>query len=369
MNDFKIPLLPPTSEIETATVLRQLVKSHRHLAELKGVVKTIPNEQILINTLALQEAKSSSEIENIVTTHDDLYKENILIETKNPASKEVVNYAQGLKLGFQIVRTEKLLLNKHILQIQETLEQNKAGFRTQAGTKLMNSLGETIYTPPQDKDEILNLMANLERFVNDDEFSELDSLTKMAVIHYQFESIHPFYDGNGRTGRIINILYLVLQGLLDLPVLYLSRYIIQNKTQYYQVLQGVRTRNDWESLVMYLLKGVEVTAIQTIELVQEIKQVMQSTKQRLRTEFPKLYSQDLLNNLFKNPYTKIEFLQNDLGVSKRTALNYLDTISQAGFMTKIKIGKSNYYINETLISVLMREKNNVEKNTEFLPRS
>lgn len=361
-NDFNIPLLPPAVEIETTSVLRQLAKSHRHLAELKGIAKTIPNEEILINTLSLQEAKSSSEIENIVTTHDDLYKENILIETKNPASKEVVNYAQGLKFGFEVVRTEKLLLNKHILQIQEILEQNKAGFRTQSGTKLMNSLGETIYTPPQNSNEILHLMSNLEKFINDNEFSTLDPLTKMAVIHYQFESIHPFYDGNGRTGRIINILYLVLQGLLDLPVLYLSRYIIQNKTQYYQVLQRVRTENDWESLVMYLLKGVEVTAIETIDLIQQIKQVMQSTKQRLRTEFPKIYSQDLLNNLFKNPYTKIEFLQKDLGVSKRTALNYLDTISRAGFMTKIKIGKSNYYINEILIRVLIREKINAEKN-------
>ena len=353
--DFTLPLLPPPPEIETREILKQLTLSHRHLAELKGVVKTIPNEQILINTLSLQEAKSSSEIENIVTTHDDLYKENIMIDT-NPASKEVLNYAKGLKMGFEIVRNEQLLLNKHILLIQEQLEANKAGFRTQAGTKLINSHNEVVYTPPQDKDEILNLMANLEKFINDPEFSELDPLTKMAIIHYQFESIHPFYDGNGRTGRIINILYLVLQGLLDLPVLYLSRYIIQHKTDYYKALQGVRTKSDWETLILYLLKGVEVTAIETIEMVQNIKTLMQQTKQLLRSELPKIYSQDLLNNLFKNPYTKIEFLAIDLDVTKRTAQNYLDTIAEIGLLSKLKVGKSNYYINENLIKVLQREK-------------
>lgn len=353
--DFTLPLLPPPPEIETREIFKQLILSHRRLAELKEVEKTIPNEQILINTLSLQEAKSSSEIENIVTTHDDLYKENIMIDT-NPASKEVLNYAKGLKMGFEIVRNERLLLNKHILLIQEQLEANKAGFRTQAGTKLINSHNEVVYTPPQDKEEILNLMANLEKFINDPEFSELDPLTKMAIIHYQFESIHPFYDGNGRTGRIINILYLVLQGLLDLPELYLSRYIIQHKTDYYKALQGVRTNGDWETLILYLLKGVEVTAIETIEMVQNIKTLMQQTKQRLRSELPKIYSQDLLNNLFKNPYTKIEFLATDLDVTKRTAQNYLDTIAEIGLLNKLKVGKSNYYINENLIKVLQREK-------------
>src|SRR5690606_16898261 len=286
--NFKLPLLPPTTEIETSKVLKQLAKAHRYLAELKGIVKTIPNENILINTLTLQEAKDSSEIENIVTTHDDLYKENIFIDTHNPATKEVINYAQGLKHGFQIVRNEKLLLNKHIIAIQEMLEENKAGFRTQAGTKLVNSQGQTVYTPPQHPDEVISLMANLEKFINDNDFSELDPLLKMAIIHYQFESIHPFYDGNGRTGRIINILYLVLQGLLDIPVLYLSRYITQNKAEYYQVLQGVRTNNDWESMVLYLLKGVEVTAQQTIDLITDIKNVMQDYKIRIRTELPKI---------------------------------------------------------------------------------
>ncbi|MGV8915204.1 MAG: Fic family protein [Kaistella sp.] len=352
MQNFTLPYLPPKKEIETAKILKQLALSHRYLAELKGTVKTIPNENILINTLTLQEAKDSSEIENIVTTHDELYKENIFIESKNPATKEVYSYAQSLRLGFETVRNEKLLLNKHIVEIQTTLEHNNAGFRMQAGTKLVNNLGQTVYTPPQDSTEVLNLMANLEKFINDNHFSDLDPLVKMAIIHYQFESIHPFYDGNGRTGRIINILYLVLQGLLDLPVLYLSRYITQNKQQYYNVLQNVRENDDWESMILYLLKGVEITAHQTIGLVTDIKNLMHDTKTKLRAELPKIYSQDLINNLFKNPYTKIESLQKDLNISRQTASIYLDELVKLGVLDKIKIGKSNYYINPGLINVL-----------------
>ncbi|UGU17962.1 Fic family protein [Sinomicrobium kalidii] len=350
-----LPLLPPQADIETSKILKQLAKSHRFLAELKGTSKTIPNENILIDTLTLQEAKDSSEIENIVTTHDDLYKENIFIESKSAAAKEVYNYARGLKLGFQVVRKEKLLLNKHILAIQKELMENNAGFRTQAGTILKNSLGKVVYTPPQDTREILDLMANLEKFINDNEFSDLDPLIKMALIHYQFESIHPFYDGNGRTGRIINILYLVQQGLLDIPVLYLSRYITRNKPEYYRVLQQVRDKNGWENMVMYLLKGVEVTAMQTIVLITKIKNLMQDYKTRLRTELPKIYSQDLLNIMFKSPYTKTDFLETELRISKRTALNYLDTVSEIGLLEKIKAGKSNYYINTNLIDVLVNE--------------
>ena len=355
MQDFKLQTLPPKEFIETSTILRQLAKSHRYLAELKGTSKTIPNESILINSLTLQEAKDSSEIENIVTTHDDLYKENIFIDSKNPASKEVFNYAQGLKLGFEIVRNEQLLLNKHILTIQKELLENNAGFRTQGGTKLVNSQGHTVYTPPQNATEVLDLMSNLEKFINDNDFSDIDPLIKMAIIHYQFESIHPFYDGNGRTGRIINILYLVLQGLLDIPILYLSRYITQNKAEYYQVLQEVRTKNDWEHLILYFLKSIEVTAKQTIDLITNINKLMQDYKTDIQTKLPKIYSQDLVNNLFRNPYTKIEFLELELKVSYLTARKYLDILAENGFVEKTKVGKSNYYINSSLIKVLMNE--------------
>ncbi len=352
---FILQPLPPPQELETIAILKQLSLSNRYLAELKGTAKTIPNESILINTLTLQEAKDSSEIENIITTHDDLYKENILIDTKKPASKEVYNYAQGLKLGFEIVRKEKLLLNKHILTIQKTLLENNAGFRTQAGTKLVNSIGQTVYTPPQSATEVLDLMGNLEKFINDNDFSNLDPLIKMAIIHYQFESIHPFYDGNGRTGRIINILYLVLQGLLDIPILYLSRYITQNKAEYYQVLQDVRTKQDWEHLILYFLKGIEVIAKQTIDLITNINNLMQDYKTDIQTKLPKIYSQDLINNLFRNPYTKIEFLEHELKVSYLTARKYLDILAENGFVEKTKVGKSNYYINSALIKVLMNE--------------
>ena len=351
--NFILQPLPPPQELETIAILKQLAQSHRYLAELKGTSKTIPNESILINTLTLQEAKDSSEIENIITTHDDLYKENILIKT-NPATKEVYNYAQGLRMGFEIVRSEKLLTNKHILAIQKELLENNAGFRTQGGTKLVNSQGKTVYTPPQNKEEILDLMANLEKFINDNSISGLDPLVKMAIIHYQFESIHPFYDGNGRTGRIINILYLVLQELLDIPILYLSRYITQNKAEYYQVLQDVRIKNDWEHLILYFLQSIEVTAIETIDLITNINNLMQDYKTDIQTKLPKIYSQDLINNLFRNPYTKIEFLEKELRINKRTAQNYLDKIAEFGFLEKTKVGKSNFYVNNKLIEVLMK---------------
>lgn len=351
---FVLPPLPPPEGIETIAILKQLSQSHRYLAELKGTSKTIPNESILINTLTLQEAKDSSEIENIVTTHDDLYKENILIHT-NPATKEVYNYAQGLKLGFEIVRKEQLLLNKHILTIQKELLENNAGFRTQGGTKLVNSQGQTVYTPPQSATEVLDLMSNLERFINDNEFSNLDPLIKMAIIHYQFESIHPFYDGNGRTGRIINILYLVAQGLLDIPILYLSRYITQNKAEYYQVLQDVRIKEDWELLILYFLKSIEVTAKQTIDLITNISNLIQQYKTDIQEKLPKIYSQDLINILFKNPYSKIEFIEKELKVSRQTASIYLDKISELGLLEKTKMGKTNYYLNTGLIKILMNE--------------
>ena len=350
---FKLPLLPPLQELETIAILKQLSQSHRYLAELKGTAKTIPNESILINTLTLQEAKDSSEIENIITTHDDLYKENILIDTKKPASKEVYNYAQGLKVGFEIVRKEQLLLNKHILTIQKELLSNNAGFRTQAGTKLVNSHGQTVYTPPQSATEVLDLMGNLEKFINDNDFSNLDPLIKMAIIHYQFESIHPFYDGNGRTGRIINILYLVLQGLLDIPILYLSRYITQNKAEYYQVLQDVRTKNDWEHLILYFLKSIEITAKQTIDLITNINDLMQQYKTDIQEKLPKIYSQDLINILFKNPYTKIEFLEKELKVTRQTASIYLDKITAIGLLEKVKVKNSYFFMNNQLINCLM----------------
>lgn len=302
---YKIPKLPLSIEIETKAVLKQAAAAHRYLAELKGVAATIPNESILINTLTLQEAKDSSAIENIITTHDELFKAELFTDyALSSATKEVRDYAHALREGFALVRQNKILTLSNILHIQQGLEHNSAGLRKTMGTTLKNQqTGETVYTPPQHYDEIYQLMHNLVDFLNDDALSDVDPLIKMAVIHHQFESIHPFYDGNGRTGRIINILYLVTKDLLNLPVLYLSRYIIENKGEYYRLLQSVRDDEHWEDWILYILKGIELTSIQTIALIKNIKILMQDYKRRIRTTLPNIYSQDLLNNLFRHPYS------------------------------------------------------------------
>ncbi len=336
-------------------MLKRLAPAHRYLAELKGMAATIPNEHILINTLALQEAKDSSEIENIITTHDDLYKADLFSDyIRNPAAKEVSRYATALKTAFEQVRRDRLITVNRIIEIHRVLEQNNAGIRNLPGTALKNDrTGEIVYTPPQDHDEIVRLMNNLERFINDEAFCDADPLVKMAVIHHQFESIHPFYDGNGRTGRIINILYLVAKGLLDIPVLYLSRYIIRTRPEYYQLLQQTRETGDWEPWILYMLEGVEHTSRQTIWIIRQIKEIMMAYKHRIRTELPKIYSQDLLNNLFRHPYTRIESVQQDLGVSRLTAAKYLELLTEKGFIDKHKIGRYNYYINRPLMDIFM----------------
>lgn len=343
--------LPLEIDLNTVPILLQLAKSSRALAELKGEVKTIPNEGILINTLGLQEAKDSSEVENIITTNDELFRIAVDESYTNPAAKEVQNYVSALITGFQEVRQQGLLTNRTILTIQRELEQNNAGFRKLPGTALKNNQGETVYEPPQDPREIMALMDNLEKYINDDAQQDLDPLIKMAIIHYQFESIHPFYDGNGRTGRIINILYLVQQRLLDIPVLYLSHYIIQTKIDYYLHLQSVRDIGTWEDWILYLLKGVEQTAYQTISLVKAIRGMMSAYKEQMRQETT-FYSKELLEHLFKHPYTKIQFVEAALGVHRNTASAYLNKLTKLGLLDKMKLGKSNYYINKALFDLL-----------------
>jgi len=354
MQMCQIKPLPLEQDIETKQVLKKLSKAHTALAELKGIASTIPNENILINTLALQEAKDSSAIENIITTHDDIYRSDSFTQDfASIAAKEVHRYAEALRQGFKQVKDQGLLTNAHILQIQASIEENSAGFRKLSGTALKNdATGEVIYTPPQHPDEIIALMSNLERFINDDELCDWDALTKMAVIHHQFESIHPFYDGNGRTGRIINILFLVKQDLLKIPVLYLSRYINQHKEDYYRLLQSTRETDDWQPWLLFILEGVEQTSQQTIVLIENIKTMMLAFKQKMRSELPKIYSQDLLNNLFRHPYTKIEFVVSDLGVSRITATRYLDELIRIELLVKRKIGRDNYYINTPLYDLL-----------------
>ncbi|MDX1695704.1 MAG: Fic family protein [Ketobacteraceae bacterium] len=356
--DFELTPLPlPNIETwETRKVLKHCAEAHRHLAELKGMAASIPNEAILINTLALQEAKDSSEIENIITTHDDLYKQELAIESyTSAAAKEVRNYVAALKHGFAQVRKTKLIRLDDIIQIQEIIESNRAGLRKLPGTALKNqSTGDIIYTPPQDPEEILTLMNNLTAYINDESLCDADPLVKMAIIHHQFESIHPFYDGNGRTGRILNILYLVAQNLLDLPVLYLSRYITRNKGPYYAELQNARVSGQWEPWLIYMLQGISDTAQHTAGLINDIKKLMKSYKRMIRTEQPKMYRQELLNNLFNHPYTKIEFVMEDLQVSRITATKYLDNLVAMGLLKKEKLGRMNYYINQSLFELFTR---------------
>ncbi len=340
--------------LETIPILRASLQANKALAELKGLALTIPNQYMLISTLALQEAKASSEIENIITTSDEVYQSNYNNQFFTSINaKEVHNYGQALRIGFdEIIKTELLTCNT-IINIQQTLEENNAGFRVQAGTELKNAdTGQVVYTPPQNIDDINRLMTDLERFINDDEYSDLDDLVKMTVIHHQFESIHPFYDGNGRTGRIVNILFLVKQGLLNSPILYLSRYINQHKQQYYQLLQQVRDTGDWQDWVLFMLDGVTQTSKQTQELILQIKELMARFKTIIKQENAKIYSHELMNNLFSYPYTKVEFVANDLQVHRNTANKYLNELVKMGLLNKQKIGKENFYINHELFDLL-----------------
>ena len=335
---------------ETPAILKKLADASRQLAEFKGVASSIPNQTILVNTLGLQEAKDSSAIENIVTTHDELFRNATFPDAVTGAAKEVARYRQALNAGFTAVAEHHLLTTRHIVEVQSELEPSRAGFRKLPGTALRTDTGALVYTPPP-PDEVVGLMSDLERFINDDRQFDADPLIKMALAHHQFESIHPFYDGNGRTGRIICVLYLVKARLLDIPVLYLSRHIVRTKADYYRLLQDVRDRDVWEDWVLYMLTAVERTATDGIAAVGAIRDALLDVKHRVRDRF-KFYSQDLINNLFMHPYTKIEFVQRDLQVSRLTAARYLDALAGGGILEKRKIGRSNYYINIRLFRIL-----------------
>lgn len=362
-------LLPLTMELETRPVLKKLVSVRSALANLNGIAESIPNERILISTLSLQEAKDSSAIENIITTHDELYASDGMANIfTTPAAKEVYNYAFALQQGYDQVKKTGLLTSNQIIELQALLEENDAGFRKLPGTTLKNEqTGETVYTPPQRLDEIVSLMNNLEIFINDNEILNLDPVVKMAIIHHQFESIHPFYDGNGRTGRMINILYLVKEDLLKLPILYLSRYINHNKAIYYRLLQHVRDTGEWESWIIFILDAVEQTSLQTSAIIRDIKELMAKHKHNIRSQLPKIYSQDLINSLFRHPYTKIEYIKNDLAVTRKTAARYLEQLCSINILHKNRLGKENYYFNENLISLLSNI-TSLKKETEETPQ-
>lgn len=348
-----LPLLPPAIELETNAVLKKAITANRRLAELKGLVNSIPNQGILINGIVLQEARLSSEIENIVTTNDELYR--AAGDTKratDPHSKEVLRYRQALWHGCKELKQRPLATNLFV-EIASIIKDTEINIRRLPGTKIASSRDEIIYTPPEGEAIIRDKLSNLERFIyNEDD--TLDPLIKMAILHYQFEAIHPFVDGNGRTGRIINILYLIEQGLLDTPVLYLSYYILRTKSTYYENLRRVTEESAWIDWILYMLDAVESTAIETQQRVIKILELMDKAVKLVQAKASKIYSKDLIELIFKHPYCKVRFIE-EAGLAKRqTASVYLQTLEELGLLRSVKYGREQYYINDKLAKILSK---------------
>lgn len=340
--------------LKTPRILEELNEASRTLAELKGFANSISNQHILINAITINEAKDSSAIENIVTTHDSIYK--VLTESvfKEDAAKEVVDYKRAIWRGYEIIKEKEFISTNVLVELQSMIEPNKTGIRRTPGTNLVNSATEEIiYTPPQAESEIRDLLKKLEDYINDFD-DDVDPLIKMALIHYQFESIHPFYDGNGRTGRILNVLYLVLNNLLDSPILNLSNYINKNKSEYYKLFNEFRENNNYEDWIIYILKGFEVTSKNTINLIRQIQMEMESYKEEFITKLPKIYSDELLDSLFFEVYTKINYIENRCGITRQTAATYLNQLVEAGLLECEKIGRESIYKNTRLIDLLRK---------------
>lgn len=345
-----LPLLPPAKDVETKAILKQAIQAGRALAELKLAGRLLPDDSLLINSLVLLEAKDSSEIESIFTTHDKLFQADLFDQTHVDANtKEVTSYRQALWNGFQAMNRKPLGTNV-LIEIMQTIKKTKAGVRGVSGTQIVNPLGEVIYTPPEGEDRIRSLLTDLEKFIHDSH--DIDPIIKMAIIHYQFEAIHPFTDGNGRTGRILNILYLVQENLLETPVLFLSRYIIDNKTPYYKGLQNVTEHQNWEEWILYMLTAVEQTAYKTIERIKDILHVMDNFAEKSKADLPKIHSKELLELLFEHPYCRIQSVMDRLRVSRQTASTKLHAYADKGLLVKRKIGTEIIFINPVLVKVL-----------------
>ncbi len=346
-----LPLLPPKADLETKEILTKTIRASRALAQLNGAIRNLPNPSLFLETLHLKEAKASSEIENIITTNDDLYQA-VVADKKfdNPATKEVISYKEAIWLGFSRLEKQPFITTNLCIELVQCIKQNTAGIRTTPGTTLSNKQGEVIYTPPSGEQLIREKMANLETFINEND--SIDPLIKMAISHYQFEAIHPFSDGNGRTGRILLLLQLKIEQLLDVPALFLSEYIIEQKDKYYEGLRSVTENNDWSKFILYMLDMVETTAIKGLERLESIVQLMETTGQEIKEKLPKVYSKDLVEVIFKLPYTKRQNLIDiDLGTPK-TVGNYLIALEEKGFLKSVRVGKEKLYLNPSLMNIL-----------------
>lgn len=353
-----LPHLPPNQDLETKVILKLCIKARTALAGLKQAAKLIPNQAMLINIIPMLEAKGSSEIENIVTTADNLFQYAYDDHVADHATKEALRYRTALYDGINAIKERPLTANT-ALEVCRTIKGTEIGIRHNKGTILQNSMGEVIYTPPDNPENISKLLSNWESFLHDDsdDGDELDPLVKMAVAHYQFEAIHPFFDGNGRTGRVINILYLIEQELLELPILYLSRYIIQNKAGYYNGLRGVTEQQDWQTWLIYMLSAIEETSEWTTNKILAIKELHENTAQLIKEEAKNIYSHELVNIIFEMPYCRIVNLI-DKGIAKRqTASNYLKTLVEIGILKEIQVGNEKLFINMKLMTLLRSDDN------------
>lgn len=346
-----LPLLPPKADIETKQILRKTISAGRALAQLNGTLLNLPNPTLFLDTIYLQEAKASSEVENIITTNDELYK-SLVADRKieNSATKEVLSYKEALWLGLEELKTKPFITTNLCIKIVQCIKQNSASIRNTPGTTLSNTQGEVIYTPPSGEQIIREKLANLEKFINEDE--TIDPLIKMAILHYQFESIHPFSDGNGRTGRILLLLYLKLSGLLDTPAIYLSEYIIKNKIEYYRCLRDVTEKNEWEDYILYMLDMIEETANKGLVRLKKITVAMEETANEIKKKLPKVYSKDLIEILFRLPYTKRQHLIDENIGNLKTVGNYLIALEENGFLKSEKVGKEKLYLNQRLLKIL-----------------
>ena len=347
-----LPPLPPATEIETAAVLKKAISASRAMAELKGMAERMPNQAMLIDSLVLQEARASSEIENILTTNDEIFKaasDDAL--PASPEAKEVLRYRQALNHGFREIRTRPLATGLFV-EIAQLIKETQFDIRRTPGTRIANGKGETIYTPPEGNTVIRDKLRELENFMHADD--GLDALVKMALMHYQFEAIHPFPDGNGRTGRILNILYLVDKGLLNLPVLYLSRYIIDNKAAYYEGLRRVTEEGAWQDWVLYMLDAIEQTSVRTQQQISDILALMEIVRQQVQREAPGIYSMDLIEQIFRQPYCKIQFLERAGLGTRQTCAKYLRELEKLGVLIGQKIGREVYFINSRLFTLLTK---------------